>query len=226
MKKIIYLLLVLMLVMLSICACDTNTEDLENINSNMENQSSNIEKNNSNIDNQNSKLEKDNSNIDSQNNELTNQENATKNLNEEKSEDKEEIINLEPMDSNQTISVSASSLSNKKCAWGFVRQKNEVRPQFSADYTKVLDDYKGIYAGNSEQKVIYLTFDEGYENGYTGAILDTLKEKNCPATFFVTKPYVKQNQELVKRMIDEGHIVRESHRTDIRPCQRLQMIQN
>ena len=61
--------------------------------------------------------------------------------------------------------------------------------------------------GKLKTKSLYLTFDEGYENGYTGAILDTLKEKNCPATFFVTKPYVKQNQELVKRMIDEGHIV-------------------
>ncbi len=54
---------------------------------------------------------------------------------------------------------------------------------------------------------IYLTFDEGYENGYTPQILDILKEKNVSAVFFVTMPYVKGNPDLIKRMIDEGHII-------------------
>ncbi len=54
---------------------------------------------------------------------------------------------------------------------------------------------------------IYLTFDEGYENGYTEKILDVLKEKNVKAVFFVTLPYAKDEPELVQRMIDEGHIV-------------------
>ena len=58
-----------------------------------------------------------------------------------------------------------------------------------------------------EQNRIYLTFDEGYENGYTAKILDVLKEKECPAVFFVTMPYVRQQPDLIKRMIDEGHIV-------------------
>ena len=56
-------------------------------------------------------------------------------------------------------------------------------------------------------KTMYLTFDEGYENGYTAKILDTLKAKKCSAVFFVTMPNVKQNPDLVRRMIDEGHIV-------------------
>lgn len=56
-------------------------------------------------------------------------------------------------------------------------------------------------------KEIILTFDEGYENGYTAPILDTLKEKGVKAVFFITYPYAKDNPELVKRMIDEGHIV-------------------
>ena len=107
----------------------------------------------------------------------------------------------------EIIPVSTTELSNTTYAWGFRRMKDFVRPEFTASYTKVLDDYEGIYAGNSEDKIIYLTFDEGYENGYTGAILDTLKEKEVTAVFFVTMPYVKQNADLVQRMIDEGHIV-------------------
>lgn len=105
------------------------------------------------------------------------------------------------------VPVSSSALSNTTCAWGFRRMKDEVQPEFSASYTKPLDEYDGIYVGNKDNRVIYLTFDEGYENGYTATILDTLKEKGVEATFFVTMPYVKQNPELVQRMIDEGHIV-------------------
>lgn len=105
------------------------------------------------------------------------------------------------------VPVNSSSLSNTTCAWGFRRMKDEVQPEFSASYTKPLDEYGGIYVGNKDSRVIYLTFDEGYENGYTSTILDTLKEKDVEAVFFVTMPYVKQNPDLVRRMIDEGHIV-------------------
>ena len=107
----------------------------------------------------------------------------------------------------ELIPVSNANLSNTTYAWGFRRMNDNVQPEFTASYTKVLDDYEGIYVGNKNEKVIYLTFDEGYENGYTGKILDTLKEKEVTAIFFVTMPYVKQNADLVKRMIDEGHIV-------------------
>ena len=59
----------------------------------------------------------------------------------------------------------------------------------------------------SKEKVLYLTFDCGYENGYTSKILDVLKEKGVNAAFFCTLPQVKENPELIRRMIDEGHIV-------------------
>ena len=59
----------------------------------------------------------------------------------------------------------------------------------------------------SEEKTLYLTFDCGYENGYTEKILDTLKEKNVPAAFFCTLPQVEDNPQLIARMITEGHIV-------------------
>lgn len=118
-------------------------------------------------------------------------------------EDKTELIDIEV---EETI-IETTNLDNKTYAWGFRRMKDEVQPEFTASYAKVLKDYDGIYVGNAEEKVVYLTFDEGYENGYTPAILDTLKEKNIQATFFVTQPYVKKNGDLVQRMIDEGHIV-------------------
>ena len=69
----------------------------------------------------------------------------------------------------------------------------------------------GIAMGGKDSKKVYLTFDEGYEAGYTPKILDVLKENNVPATFFITAHFVNTQPDLVKRMIDEGHIVRKSH---------------
>ena len=65
----------------------------------------------------------------------------------------------------------------------------------------------GCYAMLDSDKEIYLTFDQGYENGYTAPILDTLKEKNVKAVFFLTGDYAERNPQLVRRMIDEGHII-------------------
>ncbi len=64
----------------------------------------------------------------------------------------------------------------------------------------------GAYAMTDSDNIC-LTFDQGYENGYTAPILDTLKEKNVKAVFFLTGDYAKRNKELVRRMIDEGHII-------------------
>lgn len=116
-------------------------------------------------------------------------------------------INVDNVDDNISVEISTSTLSNKTYAWGFRRMKDGVQPEFTAAYIKPLNDYDGIYVGNKEDLVMYLTFDEGYENGYTPTILDTLLEKDIKATFFVTMPYVKQNPELIQRMIDEGHII-------------------
>ena len=69
------------------------------------------------------------------------------------------------------------------------------------------EKYGGLCLDKSGERVIYLTFDCGYENGCTGKILDTLKEKNVPAAFFVTLSHVKSNPNLIARMINEGHTV-------------------
>ncbi|GAA0075908.1 hypothetical protein UT300005_02860 [Clostridium sp. CTA-5] len=91
--------------------------------------------------------------------------------------------------------------------WYFVgRGKDQIAegPKESLSFLKENDAY---FLGDTSEKVIYLTFDEGYENGNTGKILDILKEVNVPAAFFVVKPYIKTEPELIKRMVDEGHLV-------------------
>ena len=64
-----------------------------------------------------------------------------------------------------------------------------------------------MYLGDTEEKVLYLTFDAGYENGCTAQILDTLKAHNAKAAFFVVGNYLESAPELVQRMADEGHLV-------------------
>ena len=70
-----------------------------------------------------------------------------------------------------------------------------------------LAKYNAYYAKDTDEKVIYLTFDAGYENGNTEPILDALKKHQVPATFFVVGTYVKENPDLIKRMKEDGHIV-------------------
>ena len=87
----------------------------------------------------------------------------------------------------------------------------EEKPHsISVGYQKLFDEklFDAIcYDSRTEQKVLYLTFDCGYENGYTSKILDVLKEKDVKAAFFCTLPQMKDNKELIARMITEGHIV-------------------
>lgn len=98
-----------------------------------------------------------------------------------------------------------SALSAKSIDWSWLYS--------SKDSAALLSKYKGYGFGDTSQKIIYLTFDEGYENGYTASILDTLKANNVHAAFFVTKPYVTgsfngvQDSDLLKRMSNEGHII-------------------
>jgi peptidoglycan-N-acetylmuramic acid deacetylase len=99
------------------------------------------------------------------------------------------------------------SLDNTKQGWGMGKQvDNDNRPVSCKRFQDKYGKYDAIFI-KENTKNIYLTFDEGYENGYTSKILDVLKEKKAPAVFFVTYDYVKRNPELVQRMIDEGHVV-------------------
>ena len=72
---------------------------------------------------------------------------------------------------------------------------------------KLIDKYEGIAMGNNKDKYVYLTFDEGYEAGYTPRILQILKENNVKAAFFITAHFANTQEELVKEMIKDGHII-------------------
>lgn len=98
-------------------------------------------------------------------------------------------------------------LDNSKQGYGQgIHVDENNRPIGALDMQKKYGNHDAIFIGEMKNN-IYLTFDEGYENGFTAQILDVLKEKNCSAVFFITMPYAKSNPELVKRMIDEGHVL-------------------
>lgn len=100
-----------------------------------------------------------------------------------------------------------NALDSKMEAWGLGKDKDENgQPVDAVKANEKYKAYDSVFVGRTDQKV-YLTFDNGYENGNTPAILDTLKDKNVRAVFFVTAQYVKENPDLIQRMIDEGHII-------------------
>ena len=91
-------------------------------------------------------------------------------------------------------------------AWGLSFPSAGAAPNGPAD-TKTLQAYDAAYVGDPSEKVLYLTFDAGYENGCTEKILDTLKKHDVKAVFFLVGNYLEKNADLVRRMVDEGHIV-------------------
>ena len=123
------------------------------------------------------------------------------------------VANLNKIrDTNQVIQTSSTiqnidGLSNKKIGWGIKRNDNHDQPDVGTTNTQILDKYEGYSIGNKDSKKVYLTFDEGYEAGYTEKILEVLKQNEVKATFFITAHYVNTQPELVQKMIDDGHII-------------------
>ena len=91
-------------------------------------------------------------------------------------------------------------------AWGLSFQA-EGKPPVGNASTQALAQYDAVFLGDTEQPVIYLTFDAGYEGGQTEKILDVLRDHQVPAAFFVVGNYLETAPELVCRMVEEGHIV-------------------
>jgi peptidoglycan-N-acetylmuramic acid deacetylase len=91
-------------------------------------------------------------------------------------------------------------------SWGLSFQ-TEGQPPVGPANAVVLARYDAAYLGNTAQPVLYLTFDAGYENGYTAKILDILKKHEVTAAFFLVGNYLEKNPDLVRRMAAEGHIV-------------------
>ncbi|PYG88552.1 peptidoglycan-N-acetylmuramic acid deacetylase [Ruminiclostridium sufflavum DSM 19573] len=114
---------------------------------------------------------------------------------------------IEEVGSDNDISIQSVYPYEQKRCWGILRQPENQTPKADPGADKVLERYGGRYVGDTAKKIIYLTFDEGYENGYTAKILDTLKDNNVKAAFFITGPYLNEHSDLVKRMVEEGHVV-------------------
>lgn len=109
----------------------------------------------------------------------------------------------------QNQQVDLNGLDTTGLDWGQGGDKDQWnRPAGCLQYQEKYGKYNAYFIkDDTERKVIYLTIDEGYEYGCSPRILDTLKDKNVHAVFFVTKPFAEQNPDLVQRMIDDGHEV-------------------
>jgi len=106
----------------------------------------------------------------------------------------------------ETISRFSISVSAEISNWGLKFNSEGKAPVGNATYD-YLKKYNAYYVDKTDEKVVYLTFDAGYENGYTANILDTLKKNDVKAAFFLVGHYIEEEPGLVERMIDEGHIV-------------------
>ena len=107
------------------------------------------------------------------------------------------------------LALAISQFSGKTVetgAWGLSFRQEGQTPIGPAN-SRELAKYDAAYVGDTSEKVLYLTFDAGYENGCTEKILDVLKKHNVPAAFFLVGNYIEKNADLVRRMVDEGHIV-------------------
>jgi peptidoglycan-N-acetylmuramic acid deacetylase len=105
-----------------------------------------------------------------------------------------------------TVSASQQIAAAADGNWGLSFQKEGEKPVANATYEE-LAAYNAWYAQDTEEKIIYLTFDCGYENGNTPAILAALKKHSVPATFFVVGNFLAENPDLIRQMIAEGHTV-------------------
>ena len=107
-----------------------------------------------------------------------------------------------------TILAKASqTISNEFISWGLKRSNNHEPPILDTSSLEILNKYNGLSLGNQEKPYLYLTFDMGYEAGYTEKILDVLEKNKVKAVFFITGHYLNSEPDLVKRMIEEGHTV-------------------
>ena len=104
------------------------------------------------------------------------------------------------------VIVQFSTAAMETGAWGLSFRQENTAPIGPAS-SEELARFHAAYLGNTNEKVIYLTFDAGYENGCTGKILDVLKKHQVPAAFFLVGNYIEKNADLVRRMVAEGHIV-------------------
>ena len=100
----------------------------------------------------------------------------------------------------------AAAETSSEGNWGLSFQEEGEAPIGNAK-AEDLKELNAYYTGDTGKQIIYLTFDAGYENGNTGALLDALKKHHAPATFFFVGNFIEDNPDLIKRMVKEGHTV-------------------
>lgn len=123
----------------------------------------------------------------------------------EESKKEEEKTTGQEMSSSHSA-VNYDEISNKKYAWWFKRNDTHGQPEAQQEIN--IEQYDAWYVATGEtKKVVYLTFDCGYENGFTPVMLDALKKHKAKAVFFITKHFAKDAKDIVKRMKEEGHYV-------------------
>lgn len=105
-----------------------------------------------------------------------------------------------------SLSMIVNASAPGSFSWYCKRNTEHLRPQIDAEMD-FIEAYDGYYVDKRNEKKIYLTFDAGYENGNIAKILDVLKEENVKATFFILENLLIKNTELVKRMVEDGHVV-------------------
>ena len=108
---------------------------------------------------------------------------------------------------NKEIPMLTSANYEKTIGWGIKRENNHLQPDVGSKNKQILEENNGICMGRDGEKIIYLTFDSGYEAGYMDKILTTLKENNVKGTFFITGHYLNTKPELVQKMIENGNTV-------------------
>lgn len=100
----------------------------------------------------------------------------------------------------KTVQTSvAGNLDNKKVEWGIKRADNHEQPDLGSKNKQLIDENEDIAIGNNQDKYVYLSFDEGYEAGYTSSILDTLKANDVKAAFFITGHYLNTRVRISKK---------------------------
>ena len=101
--------------------------------------------------------------------------------------------------------MGRGSIDNTNHGWEVKRNHDHKQPEIHENAKDIITKYNGIYTGDSDKKVIYLTIDLGYETGNTRAILDILKKQEVKATFFIIQSYLEKNPDIVDRIVNEGH---------------------
>lgn len=204
MKKLFMMFFIFMVITVFLTACDSKDiamedEDkqvIENSQEEIQNEDTEMEEANE-EELEETIEEKQKEDAEPKNEDIENPVNKDDKGNTGNQDKKEEVSKNEP--------GTTTKLSNDLKSWWFKRNNEHLPPGAQSEID--LSKYDAYYLGNISEKKIYLTFDEGYENGYTSKILDILKENNVKAAFFVTKSYIKSQPELIKRMVDEGHVV-------------------